>query len=284
MDVRFVMFKANGTRHEFPLRKERTVVGRTNNCDLRIPLSSVSRQHCEIMIADGKVKLRDLGSSNGTYHNSTRVTAATLKAGDEIVIGPVVFTVVIDGRPAKLEAKRTVLNTDASSAGVNMAPSEAPTPSPANRETSEAMQSAASALAQVMDEEQPSETIELPGDDEPAPPDMPTRVGDDDEVLSLEPVNDDAPAQPAAGDSAMAAEEDVLTLAEEDEQPAGESKAEAIELDDDETPANVEAEAFTPTTELDDPIAALGRMGAKSSEEEIILLPDDEEDKDKKKK
>ena len=41
MQVTLVMFKADGTRRDFPLKKDRIVVGRKNTCDLRIPLSSV---------------------------------------------------------------------------------------------------------------------------------------------------------------------------------------------------------------------------------------------------
>lgn len=113
MQVSLVMFKADGTRRDFPLTRERVVIGRKNNCDLRIPLSSVSRQHCEIRLEDERIKLRDLGSSNGTYHNSIRVQEAELAAGDEVVIGPVVFTVVVDGEPAEVKPIRSMMGDEA---------------------------------------------------------------------------------------------------------------------------------------------------------------------------
>ena len=109
MEVSLVMFKADGSRREFPIDKERVLIGRTNHCDLRVPLSSVSRKHCEVRVGDGRVLLRDLGSSNGTFHNSNRVTEVALTAGDEIVIGPVVFTVVINGQPRKIDPVKTIL-------------------------------------------------------------------------------------------------------------------------------------------------------------------------------
>jgi pSer/pThr/pTyr-binding forkhead associated (FHA) protein len=111
MKASLVMFKADGSRRDFPLRTGPIVVGRKNSCELRIPLSSVSRQHCEITLADDTVKLRDLGSSNGTYHNSIRVQEAELEAGDEVVVGPVVFTVVIDGVPDDIKPVRTIVNS-----------------------------------------------------------------------------------------------------------------------------------------------------------------------------
>jgi len=105
MKVVLVMFKADGTRRDFGVEKPRIVIGRTSSCDLRIPLSSVSRQHCEVSVDGDAIKLRDLGSSNGTFHNHIRVQEASLHAGDEIVIGPVVFTVTVDGNPATIQPK-----------------------------------------------------------------------------------------------------------------------------------------------------------------------------------
>lgn len=99
MDVALVMSRSDGAQRTFPLRKDRIVVGRTSSCDLRIPLSSVSRQHCEIIKGDEQVRLRDLGSSNGTFCNDKRVQEVVLEAGDRLTIGTVQFQVVIDGQP-----------------------------------------------------------------------------------------------------------------------------------------------------------------------------------------
>ncbi len=109
MEVTLVMFKADSTRREFPVKPDGFVIGRKNTCDLRIPLSSVSRRHCELSVQDGQVKLRDMGSSNGTFHNSIRVQEAVLLAGDELVVGPVVFTVVVDGKPEVIEPVRSLV-------------------------------------------------------------------------------------------------------------------------------------------------------------------------------
>jgi len=104
------MFKADGERKEFPLNKSEVVIGRKNTCDLRIPLSSVSRQHFKIEKDDnGKLMLRDLGSSNGTFYNDERVLEAELGAGDRIRVGPVTFVVVVDGKPETVEPVTTVL-------------------------------------------------------------------------------------------------------------------------------------------------------------------------------
>ena len=103
MDVNLVMFKADGERKDFPVTNEVTVVGRGEKCDLRVPLLSVSRRHCEVTVTEDEVKVKDLGSSNGTYISNKRVTEATLNAGDRVVVGPVVFTVQIDGKPEEVQ-------------------------------------------------------------------------------------------------------------------------------------------------------------------------------------
>lgn len=120
MQVSLVMFKSDSTRREFPVNPEGFVIGRKNNCDLRIPLSSVSRQHCELKVVDDQVLLRDAGSSNGTYHNNIRVTEAVLAAGDELVIGPVVFTVVIDGQPEGLKPVRSLVDSSENMQGSSL--------------------------------------------------------------------------------------------------------------------------------------------------------------------
>ena len=107
MDVNLVMFKTTGQRKNFPVRTAVTVIGRGENCDLRIPLVSVSRRHCEISISGDQIKAKDLASSNGTYVNNKRITETELKAGDRLVVGPIVFTVQVDGIPEEIHPVKT---------------------------------------------------------------------------------------------------------------------------------------------------------------------------------
>lgn len=106
MDVKLVMFKANGQKKEFNVTNETTIIGRGEECDLRIPLAGVSRQHCELAKGEELV-IKDKASSNGTYVNNRRVNEVALKAGDRVVVGPIVFTVQIDGKPESIENLKT---------------------------------------------------------------------------------------------------------------------------------------------------------------------------------
>ena len=100
MQVVLVMFRADGERRSFSIVRDMTVVGRREDCDLRIPLGEVSRKHCRLIMDGEAVRLEDLGSSNGTFHNGERVREAALAPGDTVQIGPVTFMVQIDGVPA----------------------------------------------------------------------------------------------------------------------------------------------------------------------------------------
>jgi len=104
MDANLVLLAKNGSNRVFPLPKRVTVIGRRKNCDLRIPLESVSRRHCQFNIENQTLKLRDLGSRNGTFLNGDRIEEQILKPGDSIKIGPVVFAMQIDGQPEKIIA------------------------------------------------------------------------------------------------------------------------------------------------------------------------------------
>ncbi len=107
MDVKLVMFRANGQRKDFPIINPTTVIGRAENCDLQVPLLSVSRKQCKLTISGDAVKVQDMGSSNGTYVNNRRINAVDVAAGDRLVIGPIVFTLQIDGRPEEIQPIKT---------------------------------------------------------------------------------------------------------------------------------------------------------------------------------
>jgi pSer/pThr/pTyr-binding forkhead associated (FHA) protein len=99
MDTNLVLLKKNGSHKLFPLPSSVTVIGRRHNCDLRIPLMSVSRRHCQLSCDNGALKIRNLSSGNGTYVNGKRVDEVAIQAGDSIRIGPLTFIIQIDGQP-----------------------------------------------------------------------------------------------------------------------------------------------------------------------------------------
>ena len=101
MDVNLILLK-NGIQHRvLTLPAPNAVLGREHGCNLRIPVISVSRKHCQISLKNDALTIRDLGSRNGTRLNGKTVKEAKLKAGDCIKIGPVQFLCQINGVPPK---------------------------------------------------------------------------------------------------------------------------------------------------------------------------------------
>jgi pSer/pThr/pTyr-binding forkhead associated (FHA) protein len=102
MNVALVLFKKNGSQKTFSLPSNITVIGRRQDCDLCIPLKSVSRRHCQLNVNSDTLKIRDLESHNGTHLNGKRIEEATAKAGDYLKIGPLTFLIQIDGQPEEI--------------------------------------------------------------------------------------------------------------------------------------------------------------------------------------
>jgi pSer/pThr/pTyr-binding forkhead associated (FHA) protein len=99
MKVNLVRFTKDGTVKSFELPSSVTVIGRRGDCDLRIPLSSVSRRHCQINTNENILRVLDLDSKNGIVVNGKEVKEAQLNAGDTLQIGPLTFIIQIDGKP-----------------------------------------------------------------------------------------------------------------------------------------------------------------------------------------
>jgi len=92
------------------------VIGRADDCTIQLPKivmhSAVSRHHCLLVIDPPEVSVQDLGSINGTYVNGEELghklgneilkrdssrtpPRLSLKSGDELKVGDVVFKVSI---------------------------------------------------------------------------------------------------------------------------------------------------------------------------------------------
>jgi pSer/pThr/pTyr-binding forkhead associated (FHA) protein len=86
--------------------KDMTLVGRKEDCDLRLEHKSVSKMHCVIVKTDGLLLLRDLGSTNGTRVNGQRVRRAALLPNDQLSIANYKFRVSLgpDAPPPPADA------------------------------------------------------------------------------------------------------------------------------------------------------------------------------------
>jgi pSer/pThr/pTyr-binding forkhead associated (FHA) protein len=86
--------KQNGT--VIPLPGGKFLIGREEDCHLRPNTDLVSRHHCVFTVDEFAVRIRDLGSTNGTVVNGERIRGGVvLNNGDVISIGKIDFRILI---------------------------------------------------------------------------------------------------------------------------------------------------------------------------------------------
>ena len=97
MPVRIKVIKGKPNGHCLDFVDGEFMFGRGPECDIRPNSDLVSRQHCMLQVRDGHVRIRDLGSRNGTLVNGQLVTGERqLVHGDNLQLGPLVLQVLLE--------------------------------------------------------------------------------------------------------------------------------------------------------------------------------------------
>ena len=73
------------------------IVGRDQECDIRINATNVSREHCTIEQAGQDTVLRDLRSTGGTFLNGEKVEEIRIEDGMEFKVGPAILRFIQSG-------------------------------------------------------------------------------------------------------------------------------------------------------------------------------------------
>jgi pSer/pThr/pTyr-binding forkhead associated (FHA) protein len=73
---------------------QRTRIGRSPDCEIFLDDVTVSRNHAVLLEQDGRFRVEDQGSLNGTFVNRSRIDSAELENGDELQIGKYRLTFV----------------------------------------------------------------------------------------------------------------------------------------------------------------------------------------------
>lgn len=84
-----IVEKGGGEASVIPLDGATLVIGKQPSADVNLENPYVSRRHAQILSAQGRYQIGDLGSKNGTYVNGARVTSEPrwLGNGDRIELG-----------------------------------------------------------------------------------------------------------------------------------------------------------------------------------------------------
>ncbi|GIW08609.1 MAG: ABC transporter ATP-binding protein [Dehalococcoidia bacterium] len=88
--LQLVVVGSDGREERKPLADGTTLIGRDPDCQIRLVDATISRRHAAIERDNGRLRLTDLGSANGTILNGLTLvprSPVTLREGDEIVIG-----------------------------------------------------------------------------------------------------------------------------------------------------------------------------------------------------
>lgn len=88
-----------------PIGGAKFVIGRDPECNLRPASQAVSKQHCAVLVRDGKVFVLDLSSTNGTVVNDV-VVAGEIEVvhGDRLKLGPLDFKLDIVATKPKTDS------------------------------------------------------------------------------------------------------------------------------------------------------------------------------------
>jgi pSer/pThr/pTyr-binding forkhead associated (FHA) protein len=88
---RLVVLSEPAAGAEFTLSKPALRIGRDERLDIWINHKSISHEHAELQVNDGKVTVFDLQSANGMRINGVEVSRAVLEAEDILELGQVRF-------------------------------------------------------------------------------------------------------------------------------------------------------------------------------------------------
>jgi pSer/pThr/pTyr-binding forkhead associated (FHA) protein len=77
-----------------PLLKKEIVIGRRPSCDISLDFENISGKHCTLRFLNGIWSVRDLGSTNGTTINGSRLSSEqSLMPDEELGIAGHLFTI-----------------------------------------------------------------------------------------------------------------------------------------------------------------------------------------------
>jgi pSer/pThr/pTyr-binding forkhead associated (FHA) protein len=116
MRVKLKVLRGASEGKEIEIRGSQFLIGRSEECNLRANSDAISRKHCEIRIVGPEVRVRDLGSRNGTFVNGNKLDGPQIvDMGDQLRIGPLEFLVTVTDRvrgPAKTPQEQPVGTED----------------------------------------------------------------------------------------------------------------------------------------------------------------------------
>jgi len=103
MDARLKILFGPLSGQTIPVLAGKLIIGREEDCHLRPPSEFISRHHCVLLLDEYTLRIRDLGSKNGTYVNGRRIGKgeSILSPDDFVSVGD--FVLQVDFSPVTAE-------------------------------------------------------------------------------------------------------------------------------------------------------------------------------------
>jgi pSer/pThr/pTyr-binding forkhead associated (FHA) protein len=104
MEAKFTVVSGPFRGQTFQIPRGKFIIGREEDCQLYLDSNFVSRHHCALLMDDYTLRIRDLGSKNGTYVNRDLAPTGEriLAHGDTVRVADLVIRVELSpiGAPA----------------------------------------------------------------------------------------------------------------------------------------------------------------------------------------
>ncbi|MCZ2340297.1 MAG: FHA domain-containing protein [Bacteroidales bacterium] len=157
-------------------------IGRDPSCHLRPASPAISKKHSVIFVREGKLYIRDLGSTNGTFVNEELITGdREITHGDQIKVGPLDFAIqLVPSRPSDSTPLPEALQSRTPSG------SQKPAPKPSEKPTEAGVRSALTPT--------PSATKPVPAATPAKPKASNSGSGDPDDIAAMLLGLDDDPS------------------------------------------------------------------------------------------
>lgn len=100
LDAALVVIYGEDLGRKYDLKAAEVVIGRSSKADICVDQESVSRNHAQITNTKKGVRIRDMGSTNGTFVNDHAVEDGgeqELRNGDLVKIGRTIFKFIAGG-------------------------------------------------------------------------------------------------------------------------------------------------------------------------------------------
>jgi len=118
--AKLVLLSAGMTGRTHDLKAEKTTIGRVEDNMFQIAEPSVSSHHCEVLLRENEVIVRDLNSTNGTYINGEKITDSPIKPGQILRLGQVEMRLETDAAPGAAPSKKPLTQTMVMQRGVSL--------------------------------------------------------------------------------------------------------------------------------------------------------------------